>query len=212
MNRKLLLPMTYHILSSSSSLNSFNMIHVDTVEVAHRLFACCNPVLVLQRCMRGHWSRKYFRKYRIKLIMATISLQRWLYRRNGFMQNLSQKLVELMHTCHTTADFALQALPFSTDGVLYENLIEGVGNDMYFLPNDILRLQEVLTSFKTMSAGVLPQLYISNLVLQSVNAGTIWQWVPYFPLQARREYRDRPRDKGKAFVYLPRRVVFVRVK
>jgi hypothetical protein len=42
------------------------------------------------------------------------------------------------------------------------------GDDIYFSPNDILRLQEVLTSFKTMSAGVSPEL-TRSAVLKRVN-------------------------------------------
>ena len=97
--------------------------------------------------------------------------------------------------CATEA--AIKALPESSDTMIYENL--AAPTDLYFLPEDILRLQSLLQTIESIfPEGMFPTLAVSNLVVLDIGAGPVECWVPYFRVLVKREYRLRPFEKGKS--------------
>lgn len=122
--------------------------------------------------------------------MPTIALQRWLYKKRVILQVSKSSIADV----NAPANAALEALPLSPDDVAFRN--PNVSTDLYFLPGDTVKLQKILENFQcTFPEGMFPKLEVSNLVLHDFGAGSIAQWIPFFNILAKREYRHRSREK-----------------
>lgn len=190
---QLALPRAHLSLGSKSSLEDFTSVADEIVTKVHRLYSSCNPALVVQRCVRGHLGRRFFRRYRIRVMMPTVALQRWYSCREIREWKARQSVFSMVSDDENAAD--IRMLPLSSDTVAFENLESP--SDLYFLPQDIARLKSLLrTVSKIFPKGALPNLQVSNLVLLDVGHGSISRWIPYFHVLVKREYRQRPLGKG----------------
>ena len=201
------LPIAYRTLSSTALPDRFRHVQDELIATAHRLYSFCNPALVVQRCMRGHFGRKLFRKCRIQFIIPTVALQRWLRRQrmnSGFMVQGYRS-----EECRVTdqqknpgspeADRILGTLPRSSDGRVYSNLAGA--SDLYFLPDDVVRVRLLLRTVENIfSIGKLPTLEVSNLTLHRAGPGSIAHLIPFFHVVIKREYRERPISKAHIFL------------
>ena len=208
-----MLPMAYLSLSHRSTVCEFISVKDELVATVHRLYSFCNPALIIQRCLRGHFGRRYFRKYRIRIMMPTVVLQHWMYRR--FVARVRLLDLEMPATNHASAQIpsvvsaeslctssisdsiraAIMALPLSKDTAVYDNL--GAASDLYFVPDDTVRLQSLLENVRSIfPEGMFPTLLVSNLVLHAVGSASIAHWIPYFQVLVTQEYRERTLAQG----------------
>ena len=203
MRCQLTLPRTHLSLGSNSSVQEFTSVTDETLARAHRLYSFCNPALVVQRCVRGHFGRQYFRKYRIRVMMPTLSLQRWYSSRTiRFWKAQQSEFAMIADDVNTE----IRMLPLSGDRGVFENLASA--SDLYFLPSDIARLRSLLDTISHIFPGnMLPLLQVSNLVLLDHGPGNITQWIPYFHVLVKREHRQRSLHKGTS---LPRSCLSLR--
>jgi hypothetical protein len=193
MRSQLTLPRTHLSLGSNSSVQDFTSVIDETLARAHRLYSFCNPALVVQRCVRGHFGRRYFRKHRIRVMMPTLSLQRWYSCRAIRFWKAQQ--ADFAVIADDNVNTEIRMLPFSGDRVVFENLASA--SDLYFLPSDVARLRSLLDTISQIFPGnMLPQLEVSNLVLLNHGPGNITQWIPYFHVLVKREHRQRSLHKG----------------
>ena len=200
MRCRLSLPTTYLTLGTSSPPEDFKSVQEETLSSIHRLYSACNPALVVQRCLRGHYGRKHYRKYRIRIMMPTVVLQRMVYAKRISKQLalLSSQGASNSKISSLAADRILEGLPLSSDGAIYENVWSS--SDLYFLPEDVLKIESILLAVKFIfPEGMRPSIQVSNLVLYQATGGSISHWVPYFRVTAKREFRTRSLGQGMIF-------------
>ena len=189
MRCKLNLPMIFTTLNSNSTPADFARARDETVSAVHALYAACNPGLVIQRCLRGHWGRKHFRKYRIQIMMPTVAMQRMIHAKR-ISRQLSELLEQPAEQTEEEVKSVLRGLQFASDGSVYENQLSP--SDLYFLPEDVVEMVRILKAVRPIFPdGMFPILQASNLVLHRSSGGTIARWVPFFQVIVSREFRQR---------------------
>lgn len=158
----------------------------------HEIYARCNPAVAVQRCWRGYCSRIFFRRYRIRIMMPTLAIQRMLFR--SWFQRETQKRGALNSGAAT--DQSLSDLPLTEDDAIYATPHRQT--DLYFLPFDLIKIRGLVNLVhRIFPDGMAPKLELSNLVLHEApkEGDSTERRLPYFRVLATREHRHRPLEK-----------------
>jgi len=193
MKCRLSLPARQLDLSINSHAERFRECKNQALSSVHRQWASCNPALNVQRCVRGHLGRKAFFKYRIRIMMPTLVIQRLLFRRRMAREIFNIGLRSQALT--SQANRALLDLPLCDDAMLFDSPHRQTG--LYFLPNDVARIQLLIQhSARNFPDVMAPVLELSNIVLYDVGASSSLLQLPYFRVVAKRESRQRQLEKS----------------